>query len=72
MSMNFQDLKMQLCDTRMKMCQIKMQHGEASRNIANLKHDLNKNEVGFDTLVVVSLLVVTQGLDLCSWIVPMF
>jgi hypothetical protein len=51
--MNFQDLKMQLCDMRMEMCRIKMQHGETSRNIADLKHDLNKNGVGFGTLVVV-------------------
>jgi hypothetical protein len=30
-----------------------MQHAETSRNIVDLKHDLNKNGVGFDTLVVV-------------------
>jgi hypothetical protein len=35
------------------MCQMKIQNGEISRNIADLKHDLNKNGVGFGTLVVV-------------------
>jgi hypothetical protein len=38
---------------RMEMCQMKMQHGETSQNIADLKHDLNMNAVGFGTLVVV-------------------
>jgi hypothetical protein len=53
MSMNFQDQKMQLCDMRVDMCQMKMQYGETSRNIADLKHDLNKNGVGFGTLSLV-------------------
>jgi hypothetical protein len=38
---------------RMEMCQMKMQNEETSRNIADLEHDLNKNGVGFVTLVVV-------------------
>jgi hypothetical protein len=53
MSMTFQDLKIQLCGMRMDMYQMKMQHGETSQNIADLKHDLNKNGVGFGTLIVV-------------------
>jgi hypothetical protein len=38
---------------RMEMYQIKMQNGETSRNIAHLKHNLNKNGVEFSALVVV-------------------
>jgi hypothetical protein len=53
MSMNFQDLKMQLYDMSMEMYQMTMQNRETSRNIADLKHNLNKNGVGFSTFIVV-------------------
>jgi hypothetical protein len=82
MSINFQDLKMQLCDMTMQICQTKMQHGEISRNIADLKHDLNENGVGFGTLVVVLGLFAgvlaylfsssLLGIRPSSWIVPIF
>jgi hypothetical protein len=35
------------------MCQMKMHNEKRSRNIADLKHDFNKNGVGFGSLVIV-------------------
>jgi len=68
--MNFEDLKMQLCDRKMEMCQMKIQNGETHCYIADLKQEADKKNgarvgtlgVFFGLVVGVSVYLFVSGL----------